>query len=209
MADILIDNESVPATPAASKSLLYVDSTTKKFSQLDDGGIARGTLSRNSATASQTLGTADTYVTNSGLLIPSCGMQAGQLYRWFISLSKTAAGVAASVLTFRAGTNQSTADTSILTLTQATAQTAQAVSAILTAFFQVRSVGASGVVAGVFSFTQTYGSTAAFYGFGFGIDGVSAGFANNALAGQYAGMSINAGAASAWTITAVHAELIN
>jgi hypothetical protein len=208
VADILLDNQSAPTTPAASKSVIWVDSTTKKQVQTDDSGAHWGTLSRNSSTASQTLGVGDTYVTNSGLLIPSFGMKAGQLYRWWITLSKTAAGTAAAVVTVRIGAGQSTSDTARLTLTQATAQTAQAVSAIMLVVCQVRNVSATGVLAGAFSFTQTYGSTAGFFGFGFGIDAVASSFDNTAVNGQYVGLSVNAGASSAWTTTVVHSELI-
>jgi hypothetical protein len=210
MADILIDNEALPSTPAASKSIIFADSTTKKLMQLDDAGIAHGNLSRNNAAASQTLGTGNTFVTNSGILIPSFGMQVGQLYRWMISLSKTAAGTAAAVIAISTGANQSTADTIQLTFTQAAAeaQSALVASAILIVLAQVRTVGVSGVLAGGFGFTQTYQATAGNLAFGGGNDAVSAGFANNALAGQYVGLQINAGASSAWTITAVAAELI-
>ncbi len=39
MADILIDNEAAPGTPASGKSVLYVDSTAKRSVQRDDGGV--------------------------------------------------------------------------------------------------------------------------------------------------------------------------
>jgi hypothetical protein len=189
--------------------LLWVDSTTKKLVSLDDAGRPNGLLSRNDATASQGAGfAADTYVTNSGILIPSTGMKVGQLYKWEISLSKTAAGTAAAVVTVRVGSNQSTADTSRLALTQGVAQAANAVSALLTCFVGVRSVSASGVIAGGFGFTQSYGTTAGTQGFGNGADGASAGFDNSALAGQYVGLSINGGASAAWTITHCAAYLI-
>ena len=100
MADILIDNQTLPSTPAAGKSVLYVDSTTKKPVALDDGGTARGLLSRNASTASQGAGFAsDTYLTNSNLLIPSSGIQAGMVFEWRIGVTKTAAGTAAAART--------------------------------------------------------------------------------------------------------------
>jgi hypothetical protein len=202
MADLLIDNQSVPSTPAAGKAVVYIDSTTKKVGLVDDAGLVRGTLSRNAATASQGAGFAsDTYVTNSGLLIPSCGMKAGQLYRWRITLSKTAAGTAATVLTVRIGSTQTTSDTSRLALTSSTAQTAAVAEGILYIEVGVRNVSATGVIAGGFGF-------AAAVGLGGGKDGVSSTFDNSALAGQYVGLSINGGASAAWTITHVDAELI-
>ena len=41
MADILIDNQTAPSTPASGKSVLWVDSTTKKFLQTDDELVHR------------------------------------------------------------------------------------------------------------------------------------------------------------------------
>lgn len=211
MADILIDNEGLPTTPASGKSILFVDSTTKKLAQLDDSGHVNGILSRNNATASQGAGfVADTYVTNSGLLIPSFGIQAGQMYRWTISLSKTAAGTAAAVVTVRQGAGQATSDTSRLVFTQAAAeaQSALVASAILSVFVGVRVVGASGVIAGAFGFTQTYQATAGNLAFGGGNDAVSSTFDTTGAAGQYIGLSITGGTSAAWTISNVVAELI-
>jgi hypothetical protein len=205
MADILIDTESGPSTPASGKGVIFVDSTTKKLGMLDDGGIVQGILSRNSATASQGAGFAsDTYVTNSGLLIPSFGMKAGMLFRWIITGSKTAASTAAPVYTIRSGSNQSTADTSRLALTTA-AQTAVADNGTLFITAQVRNVSASGVIAGAASWAKTQTGS---IGFGGSIDGVSASFDNSAMAGLYVGLSINGGASAAWTLTSCHAELI-
>lgn len=206
MADILIDNQSAPTTPASGKSLLFVDATTKKLAQMDDGGILQGILSRNSATASQGAGfAADTYVTNSGLLIPSSGLKAGMLFRWLITASKTAAGIAAAVYTIRSGANQSTADTSRLALTASAAQTGVADNGTLIVTVQVRNVSASGVIAGAASWAKTQAGTA---GFGGSLDGVSSAFDNTGMGGLYFGLSINGGTSAAWTLTSVHAELI-
>jgi hypothetical protein len=206
MADLLIDNQSFPSTPASSKSVVFVDATTKKLMQMDDGGILQGILSRNSATASQGAGfAADTYVTNSGLLIPSCGMKAGMLFRWLITASKTAASTATPVYTVRIGTGQATSDTSRLALTAGAAQTAAADNGLLIVTVQVRNVGASGVIAGGAFWAKTQAGTA---GFGGSIDGASSTFDNSALAGNYVGLSINGGTSAAWTLTSCHAELI-
>lgn len=204
MADILIDNQSLPSTPAAGKSVIYVDSTTKKIVNLDDGGTARGgTLSRNSSTASQGAGFAtDTYVTNSNILIPSSGIQAGNVFQWTIGVTKTAAGTAAAVLTFRLGTGLSTSDTSILALTQQTAQTAAISSGMFIVRLVVRTTGASGVVAGVLGVAT---NTA---GLGSGIDGVSGSVDLSAAAGKSFGLSINGGGSASWTLTSVSGEMI-
>lgn len=205
MADILIANQSGPTTPAAGNSVVFIDSTTGKLGVMDSTGRVLGSLSRNDATASQGAGFAsDTYVTNSGLLIPSFGMKAGMSFQWTITASKTAASTAAPVYTVRIGPNQTTADTSRLALT-AGAQTAAVDNGILFVRVSVRNVSATGVIAGAAAWAKTQAGTA---GFGGSIDGVSGTFDNTALAGQFVGLSINGGASAAWTLTAVAAELI-
>jgi hypothetical protein len=210
MAQITIDQQGQPSTPAAGKDVVWVDSGTGALIATLPSGRHTGSISRNDATASQALGTGDTYVTNSGLLLPSFGMKQGQFMRWFLSLSKTAAGTAQAAVNVRIGAFQSTSDTARLTLTQAAAeaQSALAASAIMMIMVGVRSVSATGVIAGGFGFTQTYQATAGNLAFGGGQDGASSTFANDSLAGQYVGISINAGASSAWTITHCTAELI-
>lgn len=202
MADILIDNQVAPATPAAGKSVLWIDATTKKQVQTDDAGHRYGTLSRCWSTASQGAGfAADTYITSSGILIPGFGMEAGQLYRWTISWSKTAAGTATPILIARIGAAQTVADTARSTMTGQAA--AAAVSGgIMVAECFVRSVSATGQLVCAFGFASGV------LGPGGGIDNVPATFDNTALAGQFVGLSLNAGASAAWTITSVAGELI-
>lgn len=205
MGTIRLDNQTAPSTPASGKTRLFVDSTTEQLGVMNDTGRTFGSLSRNDATASQGAGfSSDTYVTNSGLLIPSFGMKAGMLFNWIITGSKTAAGTAGAVYTVRIGAAQTTADTSRLALT-AGAQTAATDNGTLFVTVQVRNVGASGVIAGAASWAKTQAGTA---GFGGSIDGASASFDNSALGGSYVGLSINGGASAAWTLTSVFAELI-
>lgn len=202
MADILIDNQTAPTTPAAGKSVLWVDSTTKKFVQTDDGGVRRGTLSRNSSTAAQgAIATTEVYLTNSGLLIPSFGLDAGTTMVWYISASKTAAGVAAPVWTWRIGSNQTTADTSRLALTAVGIQVATLWDATLVAMIHVRTGGASGVLAG------SGGSAPNFGGGGSGAS--SAVDLTSTIAGQYIGLTVTTGASAAWTINAVSAVMFS
>lgn len=203
MADLLIDNEALPSTPASGKSIVFIDSTTKKQANLDDAGRVTGGLSRNDATASQGAGFAsDTYVTNSNILIPSFGMKAGMCFKWILSLSKTAAGTAAAVYTVRVGSAGAIGDTSRLAMTALVAQTAATASGLITIIVQVRNVGAAGVIAG------GVGVAANSAGLGGGADGAGASFDNSALGGQFVGLSINGGASAAWTITSCVAELV-
>jgi hypothetical protein len=160
-------------------------------------------LSRNATTSSSQGGgfSSDTYVTTSGIQIPSSGLRAGMVFRWIISVSKTAAGTASAVYTVRIGSAQTTSDTSRLALTATDAQTATASSGLIMVSLNVRNVGASGVIAGGVGVMANAG-------LGTGKDGVSSTFDNTSLAGQYVGLSINAGASASWTITHVSGELI-
>lgn len=205
MADILIDNEAAPTTPAASKSILWVDSTTKKFVQTDDGGKRRGILSSNFSAASQSPAVStDVYLTNSDILVPSFGMEAGQLYRWMFTATKTATGTTAYVATIRLGTNKSTADTARATLTANQVQTAAVSHAQFYVEVLVRSVSATGQLIAAINCASSVGTTAT--GFGGGVVNVPATFDNSAVAGNSLGISLNS-QAGAWTIDAIYAWL--
>jgi len=201
MADILIDNQTASSTPAAGKSVLQVDSTTKKFYQMDDSGIPHGILSSNIATSAQgAIATTEVYLTNSGLQVPSYGMKVGMTFVWYISAVKTGAGTAAPVWTFRIGNAQTTSDTSRLALTSTGAQVATAMDGTLIATLRVRSVGASGVVDG--------NGGAGPANFGGGGSGASSSFDNTStIAGQYVGLTVTTGASAAWTINGLSAYL--
>lgn len=201
MADILLDTQSTPSTPAAGKGVVYVDSTSKRAVNLDDTGVVRaGTLSKNASAGQQTGFASDTYLTGSSILIPSCGMQVGQLYKWEVGIEKSAAGTALIATTVRIGSNQSTADTSRAALAQTVAQAATASANIMHVSLLVRTVSASGVVVASMGFTGTQ--------LGDGDRIVSATFDNTALAGQFVGLSLNGGASASYTIDSVVGYLI-
>ncbi len=203
MADLLIDNQTSPATPAAGKSDAFFDATTTRLAAVADDGTRRGgALSKNSSVGSLAIAAADTYVTNSGILIPSWGMEAGQIYRWQLTVTKTAAGVAQAIYNIRVGAAGAIGDTARLALTATTAQTAAISSGVINVFVIVRNVGAAGVLAGGVGVQSNNA------GLGSGISGVAASFDNSALAGQFVGLSINNGAAGAWTVEAAYGELV-
>ena len=208
MADILIDNQAGPTTPAAGKSVIFVDSNTKRMTNLADDGRANSTfLSGNDSTASQTLPASNTYVTNSGILIPTFGMKAGMLFRWFVWIGKTAAGTGAPIFTLKIGAAQSTADTTRATIT-GVAQTAAIDSGLFTFLCHVRSVSATGQV--VFNYSIGGKLIAVATGFGSaGLSNIPATFDNTALAGQYVGLAIDpvATGTPVWTIEMVECKL--
>lgn len=207
MADILIDNQSAPTTPSSGKSVIWIDSTTKKLVQTDDGGTHRGgTLSTNHATAQQTGFAADTYVTGSNITIPAFGMQVGQLYQWVIGVEKTAAGTGAITMTVRTGTAGTTSDTSRAALAQTVAQTATASVTTMRVYAFVRTVSASGVLVCQFDVGGNSGTTT---GWGDGDRIVSATFDNTAMGGFFIGLSLNGNTSAAYTIDMVKGWLIS
>ena len=215
MAKIVLTEESTPATPASGAGTIYVDSTSSKLSFIDDAGrkyVVTGGGVTNSSIAALTVNAADTYVTDSDLLIPAFGVQARTRFTWQISASKTGAGIATPIYNIRIGSLRTVAgDTARLALT-GPAQTAIADIGTLTIMVTVRSVGAAGVIQGT-AFWAHRGTAAntTTSGTGFAndttghVEGTSAGFDNSALGGQYIGISLNSGTSGVWTVTQVHA----
>jgi len=211
MADIVLDNQSKPTTPASGKSIIYPDSTAKILCMLDDAGLVHA-RSSNAAIAAQTVNAADTYLTNSDIIIPNFGVQAKSIFLFRISASKTGAGTATPIYNIRIGANRTTADTTRLTLT-GPAQTAIADIGTLWIMLTVRSVGGAGVIQGTawWNHRGTAANTTT-SGTGFAndstghVEGSSAGFDMTALAGQYIGLSVNSGASGVWTVTQVQVE---
>lgn len=201
MADILLDEQGFPVTPASGQGVLFFDSSASVFGQRNDAGLIQLDETR-AAVASQGAGfAADTYVTNSGLIVPSFGMQAGMFWKWELMFSKTAAGVAAPVYQVRIGAAQTTADTSRLSIT-GPAQTAAVDNGVLHVVVTCRTVGVAGVIQGNATWVHTNAVAATGFCVAGGADATSAGFDNTAtVAGLFIGLSINGGASAAWTLT--------
>src|SRR5438046_1702111 len=112
MADILLDTEAAPATPAAGQVVIFPETSTKQLTSKDANGL---TLSMpgivNASTADLTVAAVDIYVAGSNLAVPAHGLNAGTIFRWRFVMTKTAAGVASPVVTVRVGTAGTTADT--------------------------------------------------------------------------------------------------
>lgn len=214
MADILIDNQSAPSTPSSGKSVVFVDSTSKKLVYKDDSGRYWSPGSRNWSIANDVSAFAtDLYLVGSNVLLPSFGMQAGTKYFLQASASKTGNGTGTPVYTVRIGSAGSAADTSRLALT-GPAQTAIADIGTLNILLVVRNVGASGVIQGT-AWWEHRGTAAntTTSGTGFAndstghVEGTATPYDNSAEGGKYIGISINGGASNAWTVTQVHAQL--
>lgn len=215
MSQLLLNETAGQNTPSAGKASVFVDTqATGVFVKGDDGRYYG--RSYRSAIAAQGAGfSSDTYLTNSGLLLPAFGIQAQTQVLWRVSASKTAAGTATPVYTIRIGTAQTTSDTSRLALT-GPAQTAVADIGTLFVMATVRSIGAStsAVIQGTawWAHRGTAADTTT-SGVGFAndttghVEGTSAGFDSTAIAANsYIGLSVNGGASAAWTVTQVWVE---
>lgn len=173
-----------------------------------DGLPSGAALIFANSTAAQGPGfAADTYLTGSGVAVPLGRLQAGSRYRLTFDVAKTAAGTAAPVITLRFGTNGSTADASVTTLTFA-AQTAVIDDGVIDLWLTFRVVGASAVVQAVGRLSHRLSTT--------GLANVPASVArstsaafNSSVSGGILGVSVNGGASAAWTVQLVQAELTN
>lgn len=210
MSEILLDEQTAPASPGASKSLIWPDSGNAKLSYKDGSGRAyqMGGGITNASNAAQAGFAADTYVTDSDLQIPSFLLQTRTKFYWMIQATKTAAGVATPIYQVRIGVNRTTGDTSRLSIT-GPAQTAAIDIAIIEIFVTLRNAGAGATLRGVVAIQH---NNSAATGFANVISPVtvatSAAFDSGShSAGQYVGLSINGGGSAAWTIEQVLASM--
>lgn len=150
---------------------------------------------------------ADTYLVGSSCLVPRGQLQVKSKYRCVFSVTKTAAGVAAPVISLRVGTAGSTADAARCVLTFA-AQTAVIDEGLFEVEAVFRTVGASAVLQALGYLSHRLSVT----GLSVDVGGVklatSATFDSTVL-DLIVGLSVNGGASAAWTVQLVSAELVN
>jgi hypothetical protein len=167
----------------------------------------------NASSAAQTLGTGDTYLTKSDVTFDAGRLKVSSFYRAVIDMTKTAAGVAVATMTLRMGTLGSLSDAAICTFTFPSAQTAAIDNGRLMVCANLRSVGSgtSAVVEGVLFIERTNTTTGFLSTSGLQfmapIRVTSSGF--NSTTVTKIGLSINAGASSAWTSQMVQSDVKN
>lgn len=151
----------------------------------------------------------DTYLAGSAIAIPAGGLKAGSRYTLVFDVTKTAAGVAAPVITLRFGASGSLADAALGQLTFP-AQTAVADDGRFELGVTFRSVGAgtAAIVQALGLLDHTLSVTGLSTGSGPARRVTSAGFDSSA-AGAMIGVSVNGGASAAWTVSLVQASLEN
>jgi hypothetical protein len=191
--------ESVTLAPG--EAIAYHESTGMRV--LAANGVERAssgaTLTTGFSSLNVTANAADTYV---GGFQGAARIQAGSTVTWRIVVSKTGAGVAAPIFTFRTGTGTTGAvgDTSRVALTSPFAQTGVADTGVIIAFATLRSHGSGtgGVLVAGYQLGHALAATGLAVQPAYGQSGVSAGF-DTTSASLIVGLSINPGTAGVWT----------
>lgn len=200
------------ATPAAGVTALFAETTLKEFQQKDDTGAIKPILfgAKNQAVADVTGYAADTYLFGSSLALGAVSpLRIGSRYRCRFDVTKTAAGVAAPQLILRYGTLGTVVDAAICTF-NFNIQTAVIDNGEFTIEALFRVIGGAAVIKAWATLRHNLAAT--------GLGSVnpagwqqvlvlSAGF-NSAVANSIIGLSVNGGAAAAWTTTLVEAETL-
>lgn len=208
MADSKISALPAVTTPDGTDEFAVNDGGVSKKMTLAQIDAYVGPL-RQATTGAQGPGfAADTYVTDSRIVLPQTRIKAGSFYRCRIVITKTAAGTATPVFNVRTGTAGTTADTARLTYTSV-AQTAVVDTGFLEVMATFRAVGASAVLASWLRFDHDLAST--------GFANATRGFQGQAVSGTFdsttasmgIGVSMNGGTSAAWTVQQCTVELLN
>jgi hypothetical protein len=213
MAQVVMDNQSAPSTPASGAAAGYFDTTLKRWSSINaDGSVTNYPALVQAASVADVTGAyaSDTYLAGSAVTIPTAGdWTVGETYVCTFDLTKTAAGTATLVLTLRMGTLGTVADAAILTLTfgAGTAAVDRGVFDVMVTFRTVGS-GTSAVVQGLARCTHELAATGLISTGASGsgtIVGASAGF--NSTTQTKIGLSVNGGTSFSGTNTIVQARV--
>lgn len=211
MADILIDLESPPTTPAAGTMYIYGDTTSKRPQAKNDSGVVYtlgdiGTASTGGASPFAS----DTYLSGGNLFIPGSLVEASTTYYCMFDMVKTAAGVATFAINVRFGLTGTTSDSAKLTFTFG-AGTAAIDTGIFEVWAHFRNVGVSAVMAGVCRCTHALAATGLVStgASGVGILTATSSSFDSTAANNIIGISINGGASFSGTNVVVQSRMYN
>jgi hypothetical protein len=125
MAEIVLDAQSTPSTPAANKVVFSPFSGQRlentNFLESRDEGAFRHKANRrtNFSTTSQSIPTAvETYITGSQLALSPQFLSLSAAFRWRFTMTKTAAGTAASTIFVKWGAYGTTTDIAMMSFTK-------------------------------------------------------------------------------------------
>lgn len=211
MADILLDVQSPPVTPAAGQALLYADTRVKKYKSKDDTG-AESTLGGLGTVSVATVAAAyaaDTYLAGSAINIPTSLVRVGTTYKLLFDMVKTGAGVATPIITVRMGTLGTVVDAARVTFTFAVG-TAVIDTGIFELWCHFRTVGAAtGVLIGACRCTHHLAATGLTTtgASGTGIILATSAAFDTTVANSILGVSFNGGLAFSGTNTVVQSQM--
>jgi hypothetical protein len=168
----------------------------------------QGNILRNVNTSDVTISAgATTYCTGSNIAVPTGKLRAGTWFRWSLIGTKTAAGTATRNLLIKVGTNGSTADATIVTLTSST-PTAAVDTGTWQVTFVIRTIGASATSHGAYAGWHQLSTTGLFANETEVIQAAGSTF-DSTTANLIVGLAITTGASEVITLQQVIAEAFN
>lgn len=210
MSELRFNTIATPASPATNKVKIYASQDALPLIRAIDSAGNNNSLTdiSNASVASQAPAAATrTYITGSNIKIPATKLKIGTIFRWVFSMTKTAAGLAASTIDICFGTAGTTADTARVSFTKP-AGTAVADEALVTVMAIVRGpLSASGVVAGIFQMIHNLAATGHAIIPCVNVTTISGAF--DVTTPTNVGLCITTGSADAITLQCVTAEAIN
>lgn len=212
MADLQMDNEANPTAPSSGATVVFVNSTNKELTTVDDAANVKTIRPlTNAGSSDQIVNAADTYLTGSNISIPTQLVRVGSTFIWRFGMSKTGAGTGTTVWSVRFGTAGSTADTARLTFTNV-AQTANADTGWAEIHVVVRTASATGVIEGVHVLTHVGSAATQLTGLinqPTDVKQTTSGAFDTTVASSIIGVSCNPGASGSWTFTHVSVQSFN
>lgn len=194
------------STPASGKTTLFVDDK-KRLKIKDDAGFVSGGIVNFSTSAQAPAAATRTYLAGSNVDIVAGQLQVGTIIRWTMSVTKTAAGTAASTYDICFGTAGTTADTARLSFTKPAGTAAADEGTIIIDMIVRGPIGASNVMVGQFTMVHNLASTGHATIPCVCVNTVSAAF--DATTATDIGVCVTSGASDALTFQMVKTEVLN
>ena len=210
MATLTLTTNTAPGTPSTGAAVVYVDSTTKLLTSLNDAGVSQVAplWKFNQSVTAQGAGfSSDTYLVGSSIAIPSGYPRVGTLYHATFDVSKTNAGTATPIITLRIGTLGTTGDAAICVFTFGAGTAVADVGTFeITGLFRTVGATTTAVVQGRAEIRHTATATTGLIPTeSQTLQVTSSGF-DSTVANSIIGLSVNGGASASWTVQLVTAE---
>lgn len=209
MADTKISALTAAASALAADEFPVNEAGTTKKVTLTQLLALVGTTLNNVSVADQTISATTAYVTNSNIAVPVGKLRIKTVFRWHLTVTKTAAGTTAGcAVIFKLGINGTTGDASILTFTFGT-PTGAVDSAEIDVEVTIRGpLSASCIATGVARMNHNLAAT------GFStlpeeVKQVTSSTFDATTASLIAGLTITTTTLSVWTVTQCIGEAIN